>query len=281
MAERKTDPVRGVLEVGGRKSQRIFHERFYASPDLAPFIEHFWTVRWDLTGDPPQAVSTLPHPVVHFVMDSGNEAQVSGPTRARFQRELRDEGCVFAVKFRPGGFRPFLGGPVSALADRVLPACDVFGAEASALAAAVWAAVTVEERIERTESFLRERVAEPDPTVELVSRLVDEIAREPGITKVQDVVSRAGVGMRSLQRIFSEYVGVSPKWVLQRYRLHEAADRLAKEGTDLATLALDLGYSDQAHFVRDFRLVVGETPGSYARKTRQTSDPRSREETEC
>ncbi|MCB9466357.1 MAG: hypothetical protein H6682_21870 [Candidatus Eisenbacteria bacterium] len=164
MAERKTDPVRGVLEVGGRKSQRIFHERFYASPDLAPFIEHFWTVRWDLTGDPPQAVSTLPHPVVHFVMDSGNEAQVSGPTRARFQRELRDEGCVFAVKFRPGGFRPFLGGPVSALADRVLPACDVFGAEASALAAAVWAAVDVRSTESRGDGVLAPRVPNGTPS---------------------------------------------------------------------------------------------------------------------
>ncbi|MCA9728299.1 MAG: AraC family transcriptional regulator, partial [Candidatus Eisenbacteria bacterium] len=88
MAVRKTEPVRGVLEVGGQKSARIHHERFFPSADLAPFVEHLWTVRWDLTGGPPQLVSTLPHPVVHFVVDSEREAYIAGPARARFQREL-------------------------------------------------------------------------------------------------------------------------------------------------------------------------------------------------
>ena len=75
-----------------------------------------------------------------------------------------------------------------------------------------------------------------------------------------------GVGKRTLQRLFSEYAGVTPKWIIQRYRLHEAAERLAtEEGVSLAELALDLGYYDQAHFVRDFRAVVGRPPAAYAR----------------
>jgi AraC-like DNA-binding protein len=60
-------------------------------------------------------------------------------------------------------------------------------------------------------------------------------------------------------------VGVSPKWVLQRYRLQEAAERMASgEATDPAELALDLGYFDQAHFGNDFRRYVGIPPAAYA-----------------
>ena len=70
---------------------------------------------------------------------------------------------------------------------------------------------------------------------------------------------------RSLQRLFREYVGVTPKWVLQRVRLHEAAERMADGDSDCAAaLALDLGYFDQAHFIKDFKAIVGRSPSEYA-----------------
>jgi AraC-like DNA-binding protein len=59
---------------------------------------------------------------------------------------------------------------------------------------------------------------------------------------------------------------VSPKWILRRYRLHEAAEQLkGKRPPLLAALAASLGYADQSHFARDFRAVVGQTPRSFAR----------------
>jgi AraC-like DNA-binding protein len=82
---------------------------------------------------------------------------------------------------------------------------------------------------------------------------------------VADVAAAHGVSVRTLQRLFRAHVGVTPKWVLQRYRLHEAAERIAfGEATDLAALAQDLGYFDQAHFGNDFRRYVGVPPTAYA-----------------
>jgi AraC-like DNA-binding protein len=55
--------------------------------------------------------------------------------------------------------------------------------------------------------------------------------------------------------------------VINRYRLHEALERLAQGGNvEWARLALDLGYFDQAHFIRDFKALVGRTPGEYLRQ---------------
>jgi AraC-like DNA-binding protein len=85
---------------------------------------------------------------------------------------------------------------------------------------------------------------------------------------VEHVARITGTGVRALQRLFGEYVGVSPKWVIARYRLHEAEARLsAGEDVDLAALALDLGYYDQAHFTRDFQAIVGRPPAAYARQS--------------
>ncbi|HJU40524.1 MAG TPA: helix-turn-helix domain-containing protein, partial [Tahibacter sp.] len=72
-----------------------------------------------------------------------------------------------------------------------------------------------------------------------------------------------------LQRLFGDYVGASPKWVINRYRLHEAVERLAAgDAVDWADLALELGYFDQAHFNRDFKRLVGRAPGAFARAER-------------
>src|SRR5581483_8747046 len=89
------------------------------------------------------------------------------------------------------------------------------------------------------------------------------------LMRVDDLSRRVGVSMRSLERLFRVYVGVSPKWTLRRFRLMDAAMRL-QEGTDVdwASLAVDLGYFDQAHLINDFRTHVGLSPTRYARQAR-------------
>jgi AraC-like DNA-binding protein len=83
---------------------------------------------------------------------------------------------------------------------------------------------------------------------------------------VDELAEALGIGARRLQRIFAEYVGVGPKWVIRRYRMQEAAERAeARTGVDWATLSAELGYADQAHFTRDFSRVIGISPAQYAR----------------
>jgi AraC-like DNA-binding protein len=116
------------------------------------------------------------------------------------------------------------------------------------------------------ENFLRERLPEHDENVAAVNKVIDSITADGTILKVDDVVDRLNLNKRWLQRLFNHYVGVSPKWVIKRYRLHEAAQKLAHgEVKDWPMLALDLGYFDQAHFIKDFKAIVGKTPAEYAR----------------
>ena len=193
-------------------------------------------------------------------------SRISGIARARFTRMLEGQGGVFAVKFRPGGFYPFAGFPISSLSDRTVELAEVFGTAGEKLDRAVLAEDTDEGRVAVIETFLRNRRPAPDANVTRLSEMVYAVARERGILKVEDLVQRYGVNKRTLQRLFAKYVGVSPKWVIQRYRLHEAAERLAADReVGQAALALSLGYTDQAHFVRDFKATVGTSPAAYAR----------------
>ena len=86
--------------------------------------------------------------------------------------------------------------------------------------------------------------------------------------RVDDFARAEGLSVRALQRLFSTYVGVSPKWVILRYRIHEALERAGtRTGIDWAALAAELGYADQAHLVRDFTATVGVPPTAYAAET--------------
>ncbi len=92
------------------------------------------------------------------------------------------------------------------------------------------------------------------------------MAVDRALLRVEDVADAMGIDVRALQRRFRRYVGVTPKWVIQRYRLHEAAEQLRSEYPPaLAALAAELGYADQAHFAREFKAAVGRTPGELAR----------------
>jgi AraC-like DNA-binding protein len=65
--------------------------------------------------------------------------------------------------------------------------------------------------------------------------------------------------------VFRHYVGVPVKWVLCRYRLQHAALEIEIDSSvDVADLAVRLGWYDQAHFINDFRSMLGCTPGEYA-----------------
>lgn len=255
---------RGILRLDAGSSIPGY-ARFWPGEDLAPFVEHYWTVSWDV--EAPEVREVLPHPSVHLVLERGR-SRIVGVHTGRFTTRLEGRGWVLSVKFLPGGFRPFVDRPIAELTDRTLPPGEIFdhdvaGVEAEALAiedpAVAFAVV---------QAFLCRRLPAPDPTVELVGRIARRAAEDREITRVEHLVRELGIGRRNLQRLFHEYVGVSPKWVIQRYRLHEAVARIADGGAiDWATLALELGYADQAHFIRDFRKRIGEPPARYARST--------------
>lgn len=237
-------------------------------------------VRWDLRGQAPRLAETLPHPCVYWVTELGASA-IQGVSSARFSRMLEGRGRVFGVRFRPGGFFPFYQKPISGLTDRSLSLTEAFGREGAAfgqdLIALDRAALAAEpaggsspddEADQRmmtlTDRFLLDRLPPGDPRLERVTTIVHAIATTPGLTRVETVAEQFGTTVRSLQRLFSQWVGVSPKWVIKRYRLHEALERVEAGGrVAWPRLAAELGYFDQTHFIREFKALIGQSPAEY------------------
>ncbi|MCP3098038.1 helix-turn-helix transcriptional regulator [Myxococcus sp. K15C18031901] len=262
MSRPRIDAPRGVLQRSAPPG-RIHHERFAPSPALEAFIQHFWTVRWDLRGEAPVVARTLPHPCVHLLFERGR-ARVAGVHERRFQRRLQGVDRVFGVKFRPAAFQPLLRAPVSSLTGRTVGLRAVFGRESDALRDAILEEPDARRCMRLAEAFFQARLPPMPTPIARLRDLVERLASDPDITRMEQVAALAGLDPRTLQRRFRAAVGVSPKWVVQRYRLHEAAELLARpDAQDMAALALSLGYFDQSHFIRDFKAVVGQSPGRY------------------
>ncbi|MDF2692435.1 MAG: AraC family transcriptional regulator [Labilithrix sp.] len=270
----KLDRPRGIVRGPGRALQGPLElVRFEPPADLAPFVEHLWIVRWRL-GEETTQTETLGHPSLHWTVE-GQESEIVGIVRGRFLRRLEGSGRVVAVKFRPGGFASFYDEPLATLTDRRLPAARVFGPRARRVARTICDAPD-DEAAEALCDVLRGHSPRIDPSAQQAERIVEGIAADATLTSVDAVCARFRVAPLALQRLFRAKIGATPKWVIQRYRMHEAVERIAASASrgppvSFASLAAELGFTDQAHFCRVFKRFIGESPGAYLRKLTRVS----------
>jgi len=257
---------RGVLQLPGGVS----HGRLPACAELAPLVEHYWWVRWDLAL--PSASEVLSYPSVHLVFE-GQDACIVGVVREKFVRRLEGKGEVFGIKFRPGMFHPVWARPVCQLTDRTLPLTSELGVGVPGLIGQVLAAPSAPLRAELARRWLCELSLRPSPRALLARDLVEQIRADSALSSVRDLARSSGLSERALQRLFRDFVGVGPKWILRRFRLQEAAALLASTRKSVASVAASAGYFDQAHFAHEFRAVVGEAPLDFARRARQPRGP--------
>jgi AraC-like DNA-binding protein len=246
-------------------SPGVYHHRRYAPPiELADWIEHFWLEEWLFDSLAPQTREVLPHPSVQLVF-APNRSRVYGVQLGRFVRQLVGKNRIFGIKFRPGAFYPFLRKPVSSIANASISVTEIFP-DAANVEREVLACCHGGDMAQAATHFLMANLPSRDPYADRVRPIVEAIASDSSITRVEHLIARWDIHERTLQRSFDRYVGASPRWVIKRYRIYEALESVgAGVPAAWAGLAQNLGYFDQAHFRNDFKKLVGCSPSEYAR----------------
>ncbi|MCY9661488.1 helix-turn-helix domain-containing protein [Paenibacillus chondroitinus] len=258
-------PSLGIMNL--QQTARKFQlSRVAPSEDLAFFIRHYWIIRWDLRGQEPYTQHVIPNPCVNLVVEPDRTA-IYGPGKEKYGHYLEGHGCVFGVKFKPGGFYPFFKRPVSAMQEGPLGVQSVFDTDPRRLETDMFAQTDESQMVALIERMIRPKLPEQDAQVAFINEIIDYINEQPDITKVDSLCEHFHVNKRTLQRLFDHYVGVTPKWVIKLARIQNAA-----EMTDVSVrpnwskLSMDLGYHDQSHFIKDFKSIIGQTPDEYARQ---------------
>ncbi len=263
--QRKSDYPKGVLDpTHGQKKFDLI--RLLPSPQLEFFIEHYWIVKWNLPDGDIFTSEVLPYPSIHIVFER-NYTRIIGVMEGKYTRTLKGSDKVLGIKFKPGAFYPFIKENISKLTNKFIELDKYFNVDVEKLEASILNSEKEEEMANTAEEFLIRFLPEKDENIILINKIIDLTNEDRAIIKVDDIVERMKINKRTLQRLFNQYVGVTPKWVIKRFRLHEAVGELAKNKTvDWTKLALELGYFDQAHFIKEFKSIIGKTPSEYEKQ---------------
>jgi AraC-like DNA-binding protein len=240
---------------------------------LAPYVQCYWTLEAEAAGE--LTTRVLPDGCVDVLVDLGTRggtpgsARVVGAMTTASVVPLTGRVSVLGVRFRPGGAAPFLCLPLDEVTDGDAPLEALWGREGAALAPRLAEAPRLRDRVSRLEQVLLSRLPSartPDPAV---AHAVSSILGVGGALPVRMLEEATGLSGRTLERRFHAAVGLTPKVLCRVARLQgvvQRAERAGLQQPDWAGLALEGGYCDQAHLVREFRALVGLTPGAWARE---------------
>lgn len=279
------EDTRGILSPG-RMMRHVEFARYPAPAELAGLVDWFWSVAWRLPMGFAHRQDVVPQPGVNVSVGCAPppgadpppgpypvRCTVNGVSTGMSTRVLRGEGWNLAAKTTTGGFGAWVD-DVSVLNDAALPVDDVLDLSAIGLDGSVLAHSVDPQTMDDGAALLASTLARllesrPAARIELareVAAVSARAERDRSIRRVDELARLTGVTRRTLQRMFATCAGVSPTWVIRRYRLLDAAEHVRDgDPVDWAALASDLGYSDQAHLTRDFTTTIGVSPAAYAR----------------
>jgi AraC-like DNA-binding protein len=168
---------------------------------------------------------------------------------------------TIGLRFRAGGFPALFGKSLSHTADLELALPNILDKElADDLSSRLGRATSVTARLEAARAWLVAH-ASANPAVSPSAPAIDHIVAARGQVRIDDVARRLGFTRRRLERAFARDLGIRPKVYARIVRLNAVLARLDEsERTKAVDLALDAGYFDQAHLLRDFRLMAGRSP---------------------
>jgi AraC-like DNA-binding protein len=193
------------------------------------------------------------------------DLSIAGPRRCALFKTTPPAEAAMLVQFGPGGAHPFFGVSLHELTDRIVRLDDLWGAEARRFLDALLAAKGA-ARLQILERSLVARLQQrPEPSAGRLARLaVQRITRAETGVKIEDVAASLGVSPRHLRRVFTANVGVSPKEFHRMIRLGRVL-RSLPTSANWSRIAYEFGYHDQAHFIAEFRELVGMTPGRFVK----------------
>lgn len=205
------------------------------------------------------------------IVSLGPDFEVDGERVGSFAAGLWDRPVItghfgeqagYELWLEPLAARRLLGVPMAELTNRLVDLDDLLGAFASELAERLAAEQTPEARHALAQRLLAGRLADSEPAAPEIGYALGRIRASHGSSRVETIARETGWSRRHLASRFHEHVGLAPKAVARLARAQRAVG-LLRSGEPLADVAYAAGYSDQPHLNRDFRDLVGCTPGEF------------------
>jgi AraC-like DNA-binding protein len=194
-------------------------------------------------------------------------ALVSGAYGGFFVIDTEEEVSIMGVHFKAGGAFPFLGLPAGELADVHVNLETLWGRSAVELRERLCGAATPLERFRLLEEALLAHLFRPLEHHYAVPTALDAFGQTDAHVTVRDIARNIGLSQRRFIQVFTEEIGMTPK-LFSRVKRFQRTIAIVRQATapDWARLAVDCGYFDQSHLIRDFLMFSGLSPADYLRR---------------
>ncbi|SEM27825.1 Helix-turn-helix domain-containing protein [Chryseobacterium taichungense] len=254
------------------------YQTFEPDQDLAAFIKCYWTME-SPKEETPEKQTIVPdgcmEMIFHYgdlykqLLDNRNSiiqprcfviGQLTGP----LEIEPTGETGIFSIRFHPEGFLPFTTFSIKEMENTAVSLEMMFGKDGQEIGQQILNANSTSERIKLIEIFLLNRLTNIETIDRIVKSTVETIITANGQLPVDELSKLNKVNRRQLLRKFSSAIGLSPKQLSRTIRLQTALKMLLNDQfTNLAQLAYENEYYDQAHFIKEFKEFTGSTPKEF------------------
>jgi AraC-like DNA-binding protein len=254
------------------------YQTFEPDQDLTAFIKYYWTLE-SPKEEIPEKQTIVPDGCMEMIfhygdlykqyLDNGNSiiqprCFVIGQLTRPLEIEPTGETGIFSVRFHPEGFLPFTTVPIKEMENTAVSLEKLFGKDGQEIGQQVLNANSTSERIKLIEIFLLDQLTDIETIDRIVKSTVETIITANGQLSVDELSQLTQVNRRQLLRKFSAAIGLSPKQLSRTIRLQAALKMLLSDQfSNLAELAYENEYYDQAHFIKEFKEFTGSTPKEF------------------
>lgn len=287
--------TRSTLAIAGGKSQQFTISKidtifnFYKpKPPLSKFVDNIWL--YEGSESERQTERILPTGTLELVINlRQNELQFYDAERpensSRFSGAVVSgahgrgftptaEAFIIGVHFKPGGAFPFLGLPAGDLADTHVNLETLWGPSAGRLRERLCEARTPAERFQLLQEALLNRLCQGVEQHYAVSTALEMFGKHQTRSRVRDAAKYLGLSQRRFIQVFKSEVGITPKLFSRIQRFQQTRTFIQQNPSiNWAELAVDLGYFDQSHFIREFLEFSGLNPTDYLNRHKRFNDP--------
>lgn len=254
------------------------YQTFEPDQDLAAFIKCYWTLE-SPKEETPEKQTVIPDGCMEMIFHYGDlykqylyngntiiqpRCFVIGQLTRPLEIEPTGETGIFSVRFNPEGFLPFTILPIKEMENTAVSLEKMFGKDGQEIGQQVLNANSTSDRIKLVEIFLLNRLTDIENIDRIVKSTVETIITANGQLSVDELSQLTQVNRRQLLRKFSSAIGLSPKQLSRTMRLQAALKMLFNDQfSNLAELAYENEYYDQAHFIKEFKEFTGSTPKEF------------------
>ena len=246
---------------------------------ISAYVELFWFGQFNLNRTPLLSQRVIPNGYLELIIHltdthcelfqgrgykSSPNYTLIGLFTQPYEVHFRAKVRVFGIRFKPEGIYHVLGLPASEISSAFADMESLSDKKFHEYSNRLRESDSVKEMIILSEKYLLKNVNSRRSDLYYLNRAAEIIRRKKGLVSMEELAGKAFISIRQLEREFRQKVGITPKNYMRIARLNEANRILTTDqGLQLTDVSYACGFSDQAHFIRDFRHFTGESPKKF------------------